>query len=152
MIRTLTLHALLLTGPTSLFAQGPQRFELRAPQPLLGEVLKRAESVVLELDRSATMIVQDDRMRVVSPAGLDAQVVIAGMQAAGLGTFSRTGAVARKHNPFPQRVDTGDPAADDARYEADKQAWITANTDAYRALTGDGPLPGKDQPYSPGDE
>ena len=36
--------------------------------------------------------------------------------------------------PLPQRVDTGDPAADDAAHEAAKQAWRVANPDAHRTL------------------
>jgi hypothetical protein len=36
--------------------------------------------------------------------------------------------------PLPERVDTGDPAADDAAHEAAKQAWRLANPDAHRAL------------------
>ena len=36
--------------------------------------------------------------------------------------------------PLPERVDTGDPAGDDAAHEAAKQAWRVANPDAHRAL------------------
>jgi hypothetical protein len=36
--------------------------------------------------------------------------------------------------PLPVRVDTGDPAADDAAFEAAKQAWRLANPEAHRAL------------------
>ena len=36
--------------------------------------------------------------------------------------------------PLPVRVDTGDPTADDAAYEAAKQAWRQANPEAHRAL------------------
>jgi hypothetical protein len=36
--------------------------------------------------------------------------------------------------PLPERVDTGDPAADDAAHGAAKQAWRLANPDAHRAL------------------
>lgn len=42
---------------------------------------------------------------------------------------------------MPIRVDTGDPAADDARYAAAKQTWIDAHPEAYeKLLRGEGAL------------
>lgn len=35
---------------------------------------------------------------------------------------------------FPQYIDTGDPAADDAAYQAAKAAWIAAHPEAYQQL------------------
>ena len=38
-------------------------------------------------------------------------------------------------NGFPVFEHTADPIADDARYDAQKQAWIQADPDLYRELT-----------------
>lgn len=35
---------------------------------------------------------------------------------------------------FPQYIDTGDPTADDAAYQAAKAAWIAAHPEAYQHL------------------
>lgn len=46
--------------------------------------------------------------------------------------------VAEMPEGFPAFVDTGDPPADDAHYEAAKSAWIAAHPDAYEQLTAPG--------------
>lgn len=49
------------------------------------------------------------------------------------GTTRSTHAAAKG---FPQYVDTGNPAQDQARYEAAKKQWTEQNPEAYRQLSG----------------
>jgi hypothetical protein len=37
---------------------------------------------------------------------------------------------------YPVFVDTGNPEADKARYNAEKKAWIEKNPEAYRQMSG----------------
>ncbi len=39
---------------------------------------------------------------------------------------------------YPKLIDTGNPVEDHRKYDAAKQAWIAANPDAYRKMTGEG--------------
>ncbi len=39
---------------------------------------------------------------------------------------------------YPKLMDTGNPVEDHRKYDAAKQAWIAANPEAYRKMTGEG--------------
>jgi hypothetical protein len=103
---------------------------------------KLFHAVIHEIDPGAQYSFQDDRVKVMIDNTIPADDLVERLLVRGLGTFTVLidgGKVQRQPQEgmpegFPTRMDTGNPAADEAAYLQAKQAWILANPQAYDLL------------------
>lgn len=127
-----------LLFPLFAWAQWPMVHYFVAQEEISPASVKRAYEAVHALDPNTVLSADGKRLKVRVDAGLSVPEVRDALHAAGLAcTLDAT--PGRHALPgmkgFPVRVDTGDPTADEARYQIAKRAWAEANPEAYQRLT-----------------
>lgn len=128
------LPAVLLS--TSLFAQSGVVLVFRSDAPIDGMRAKQAMEAIKALDHQAIASWEADVLKVRIDGGIGLEQVVHALNQgdavyAAMSDDPRTG--------MPIRIDTGDPAGDDLRYQQAKAAWLQAHPQP-----GNHPSPAKD--------
>lgn len=96
---------------------------------------------LLEVDPTIDISYQNEELRISSPERWTRQSLRAAVEPLGyqVMAFAAAGSALEfqqwiPHETWPRYVDTGDPANDQARLDADRAAWINANPEAYQAM------------------
>ncbi|MEZ4740279.1 MAG: hypothetical protein R2818_13205 [Flavobacteriales bacterium] len=134
-------------------AQGPaQVFEFTSSEELPMSAEKYLTPEIHELDQQAQISIDGRTVKVRVAADVDPGALAPIMARAGL-VRSANDAIRHKdpeverdsRAEFPQRVDTGNTAADDAAFEAAKQEWRASHPQEYeayrRSLRSQSPTP-----------
>ena len=130
-----------------LAAQEQRHYQAEFPGPLSSGQVKEIHAGLLRLDHGHELTAQGAVLDIHSSYDLDAarfQAVTApiGLTAVRFTCLSPSLPSAPKAShsrprpvDFPVRLDTGDPIADDARYEEQKSAWIATYPELYKMMT-----------------
>ncbi|MCB9183960.1 MAG: hypothetical protein H6591_08575 [Flavobacteriales bacterium] len=135
MIRRITL-VILSYAAFSLnqsVAQSGAVHVLRSAIDIDAGATKLAMHVIRQLDPAAVLSVDGRILKVRISDTIAANQLIAALNDQG-GAYALVDARNESSSGFPVRIDTGDPAGDDARYDAAKRAWIEAHPAEYDAI------------------
>ena len=114
-------------------AQAVQHF--RCDALVDGASFKRIAEGLKRLDERVLLSADGDYLKVRIDASIPHEVLLRALNE-GPRRFHAMSATLRP-NDFPTRMDTGDPAGDDQRHAAAKQAWIAAHPKEYQLMLGD---------------
>ncbi len=125
--------ALLSVG---LAAQEPVVRTFYTAADIDGHGQKMAYVAILALDPDAGLSFDGSRLKVRTKAALSDQDLLTALNSTNTGVYQLGPLPVRMGvgGTMPVRMDTGDPAGDDARYAAAKAAWIVAHPDAYEQM------------------
>ena len=135
MIRRITL-VILSYAAFSLnqgVAQSGAVHVLRSSTDIDAGATKMATHAIRQLDPAAALSVDGRIVKVRISDAIAADQLIAALNDQG-GAYALVDARNESSSGFPVRIDTGDPAGDDARYDTAKRAWIEAHPAEYKAI------------------
>ncbi len=134
----LIASALPFVLPILMVAQNQQVHRFVAEGELVQHAVKSAYDVVISMDPQAKLSFDGARLKVLSIQA-PSQLLNA-LNSSGTGTYRldipSERSMSDSTSDFPVRIDTGDPAGDDERYQRAKQQWIEVHPQAYRQLLG----------------
>ena len=155
----LLLFMLLLSGGASAQKTPELTYWLQFNGPIGSAAQKGIESALRAQDleiivsvargheqakaKSHVQIDQEALNTALAPLGIQVVLILVAHD----GAEAERMAVADFFSSFPQHINTGDPALDDANYATAKAAWIAAHPEAYQKmlLTNGGQPAGSDQ-------
>ena len=128
------LTSLLFVLGLPLFGQTSNTYVLQATDGEIHE--KLLLEVVRSLDPSSLISISDQHVKVRLNAAIPVTELISDLGTNGAGVYVVDEVATQKVNAnnYPIRRDTGAPAHDDALYNAEKQAWILAHPELYKAM------------------
>ena len=131
-ITRVLFSALLIAVAPDLLGQQGAVAVFHVVNGLGSEGHKQLYVALLELDPAGRMSTHQDLIKVRSH--VNANELLVAFNALGIGEVRPVHDRMTDAPPFPVKQDTGDPAGDEAAYNAAKAAWITAYPEAYKAL------------------
>lgn len=131
-ITRVVFPALLIAIAPDLFGQQTSVNVFQVVNGVSSEAHKQLYVALLGLDPDARLSTHQDLIKVRSQ--VTAHDLLLVFNALGIGEVRPVHDRVFEVPPFPLKQDTGDPAADEAAYEAAKATWIAAYPEAYRAL------------------
>lgn len=127
------IAALACADPVAAQVQAVQHF--RCDALVDGATFKRIAADLKRLDERVLLSADGDQLKVRIDASIPYENLLRALNE-GPRRFEALSATTGPLD-FPTRVDTGDPAGDDQRYAAAKQAWISAHPQEYQLMLSD---------------
>ena len=131
--------ALLLILAFPCFPQGNvAQYRFTCQRDLEGSAEKFMIEEVVRLDPNARISLDGHRVKIAIRPGVEGNTVLNALQRSGVcdplvaREFDAMGV--QDENGFPVYIPTGEPAMDDATYDAAKQQWILSNPAAYETM------------------
>lgn len=119
-------------------AQAPQTFLVRSSTVMDTWTQKMVAHVILEREPSAMLSFDTGMFKVRTIGPHSGEELVRALNDAGMGTFQLiVDRQAGSGDPFPVKVDTGDPSQDAINYSIAKSAWVAAHPEAYDAMISD---------------
>lgn len=118
-------------------AQGTQSHLFRADAPIDAAAEKWAINAVKGLDARGQISYEGVFLKVRADSGVRESEILDALNTGERHFIAVVAGTHRASGPaqgFPVRIDTGDSAADDRRYEEAKRAWVAANPDLYNKM------------------
>ncbi|HQV50639.1 MAG: hypothetical protein IPI00_00650 [Flavobacteriales bacterium] len=134
------LMSLLFVVGLPLYGQVSNTYVLQATDGEIHE--KMVYEVVRSLDPEALVSISGQHLKVRLDASIEVAELISDLGTNGGGNFAIDVLATQKAtaNNFPILKNTGAPAHDEAVYNAEKQAWIQAHPEVYKAMNEQEPL------------
>lgn len=119
-------------GPVS--AQAPSVHVFRASTTIAPSAVKSALHVIRGFDEAGMVSVDGSLLKVKLTSSASGAQILDALNSEGAAYTLHGSQRSSTESGMPSRIDTGDPAGDDARYDAAKHSWIEQHPEEYRAI------------------